>query len=807
MTGILSAGLKAIALCFAMCFGTVSETTAQDFKTPLDTGWKFSLGDTEGAERPDFDDTQWRTLDIPHDWSIEGSTGRTQPSGNDGGYFPTGTGWYRKAISGTAQDLDGVVRIYFEGVYMNAQVFVNGALVCTHPYGYTSFYADATPHWKEGRNILAVRVDNSAQRNCRWYSGSGIYRNVSLIRSGRVHLDDWGVSVRTPDISRERAEVEITAQIKNETDRQVQIVLSAVIGRNGESISKGKTTVTVPARSSKAYTQCMAVRNPALWSPDSPSLYSARVALEGNGMKYDESIETFGIRSIEYSADGGFLLNGIPVTLNGGCLHHDNGMLGAAAYDDAELRKVRLMKEAGFNAVRTSHNPPSESFLEACDKLGLLVIDEAFDGWRDSKTPHDYSTILDKWWTEDLKSMVLRDRNHPSVFCWSTGNEIIERKSPEAVLTAYAFAGYVRSLDPTRPVTSALTTWDGAWDIYDPLAAAHDIVGYNYQLHHAEADHKRVPSRIIMQTESFPRNAFINWKRVNDHSYVIGDFVWTAIDYLGESGIGRYYYKGETAGEHYEREQYPYHGAYCGDIDVIGQRKPISHYRDLLYNPDKKLYMAVKEPNGYYGEIKETSWSVWPTWESWNWPGHEGKDIQVEVYSRCPKVRLYLNDKLMGEKATGREQEFKAVFTIPYTPGTLRVAGVENGTETETRTLQTAGKPAGIRLTADRTSLDCNGQHLAFVTAEVVDKKGRIVPDAGNMLHFSIKGEGTILATGSADLKDTVSYAAHDRKAWKGRAMTVIKNTRKEGKITLKVSSPGLSSASLTLVAAPEASH
>lgn len=786
-------------ISYLLLVGVGASLSAQPARENINTDWKFHLGDCEGGEQVDFNDAEWRTLDVPHDWSIEGKVDRNHPAGNDGGYFPTGTGWYRKTIESSASEARGINRIYFEGVYMNAQVFVNGTLAGTHPYGYTSFYVDATPYWKAGQNTIAVRVDNSMQKNCRWYSGSGIYRNVYLVHTERVHFDDWGIGIRTIAMNEEYAEIEITAKVKNETGEPARLDLSVGIGGNNRNVVNGKTTVTVSPHSTKEYKQRVTIQQPALWSPDAPNLYSTHITLEKDGVKYDESIERFGIRSIAYSAEEGFILNGIPVTLNGGCLHHDNGILGAATYEDAEYRKAKLMKEAGFNAVRTSHNPPSESFLDACDELGLLVIDESFDGWRDSKTPHDYSTLLDRWWTRDLEAMVLRDRNHPSVFCWSIGNEIIERKSPEAVLTAYAFAGYVRKLDPTRPVTSALAAWDKDWEIYDPLATAHDIVGYNYMMHKGPSDHERVPSRVMMQTESYPRDAFANWKRVSDHSYIIGDFVWTAMDYLGESGIGRFYYKGESEGEHYHRDQYPWHGAYCGDIDLIGWRKPISHYRELLYNPTKKLYMAVKEPDGYYGEIKETLWSVWPTWESWNWPGHEGKDIQVEVYSRYPKVRLYLNDKVVGEKETTLAQEFKAVFTLPYSPGVLRVAGIENGSETETQTLQTAGKPAKIRLTADRNTLDCEGQHLAFVTAEVTDKNGNVVSNAENLLHFAIKGEGCLVATGSADLKDEVPYNACDRKSWKGRAMTVVKNTGREGKAVLKVSSPGLSSASITI--------
>lgn len=397
--------------------------------------------------------------------------------------------------------------------------------------------------------------------------------------------------------------------------------------------------------------QLIRVADPALWSPDSPELYSAVCTVSEGDRTLDSVSEPFGIRSISYSADGGLLLNGMAIKLYGGCLHHDNGCLGAAAYDRAEVRKAEMMKAAGFNAVRTSHNLPSEAFLDACDRIGLLVIDEAFDGWRDAKTPHDYSTLFDGWWERDVTAMVLRDRNHPSVFCWSIGNEVIERKKLEVVTTAQKLKDAILRHDDTRPVTSALASWDSDWEIYDPLAAVLDIVGYNYLLFHAASDHERVPSRMIIQTESYPRDAFRNWVAVNDNSYIFGDFVWTAVDYLGESGIGRYY-EGDTPGEHYQHDHYPWHGAYCGDIDLTGWRKPISYYRELLFNPSEKLHLAVREPDGYFGKIRQTSWSVWPTWDCWNWPGHEGKPIEVEVYSRYPSVRLYLDGELIGEKPT-----------------------------------------------------------------------------------------------------------------------------------------------------------
>lgn len=429
----------------------------------------------------------------------------------------------------------------------------------------------------------------------------------------------------------------------------------------------------------------------------------------------------------------------------------------------------------------------------------MLVIDEAFDGWKEKKNEFDYAMYFDAWWQRDIEAMVQRDRNHPSIIMWSIGNEVIERKKPEAVQTAKMLVNCVHKNDPTRPVTSAMTTWDSDWEVFDPLFAVQDIGGYNYQLYRAQKDHERVPSRIIVQTESYPRDAFANWKLVQNHDYILGDFVWTALDYLGESGIGRWYYPGDVPGEHYQGKIFPWHGAYCGDIDLIGWRKPISHYRSMLYNDNEKLYMAIREPNPDSGKIKITGWAVWPTWESWTWPGFEGKEIQVEVYSKYPKVRLYLNNELVGEQATTEEQQFKATFTLPYKTGELKSVGVIDNKEVETTILQTSGNAAKIRLIPDRSKISADGQDLSFVTVEVTDTDGKLQPNAENLLRFKIDGPGVIAGVDNANIKDVDSYVGTSRKAWHGRALVVIRSTKNAGNIKLTVSSQGLTKAILTV--------
>ena len=737
--------LKTILATLLLVWTIAANGAVPPRKQLLNDRWQFVLNDS------DF--TQARPITLPHDWSIEQPFSVTAPAGNEGGYLPTGKGWYRRTLTLGKAYRGKKLRLYFEGVYMNSRVYVNGHAAGGWPYGYSSFWVDITPYAHEGNNEIVVSVDNSSQKNCRWYSGSGIYRPVWLVTTPTTYIDDWSIEVTTPDIHH----VELSAQVVS------------------------------PDGSRRPLKRTLEIANPRLWSPDDPYLYEAELEEPGT----DCVKIRYGIRTLRYDATHGLELNGKPLKLNGACVHHDNGLLGAAAYDDAEYRKARLLKEAGFNAVRTSHNPPSEAFLRACDELGLLVIDEAFDGWREKKNDHDYHTLIDTWWQRDLDAMVLRDRLHPSIFCWSIGNEVIERKKIEVIKTAHQMAEHIRSIDGQhRPVTSALAAWDSDWDIYDPLAAEHDIVGYNYLIFKAEGDHERVPDRVMMQTESFPRDAWQNYQATQNHSYILGDFVWTGIDYLGESGIGRYYYEGEVAGESWERPQYPSHAAYCGDIDLTGHRKPISHYRSLLWNGGS-AYLAVREPDGYRGQVKTTMWSTWPTTASWTWPGWEGKPIEVEVYSRAPKVRLYLNGELQGEAPT---HEMKAVFTLPYQPGLLRAEAGDDRCE-----LQTAGEAVSLRLTADRQSLPSDGQSLAFITIEAIDAEGRVVPTCAEALTISAIGGGDFLAAGNGDIKDEDPYFDNRHHLWQGRALAVVRSNGRHGKTTLRVKGKSLPEVRLVL--------
>ena len=747
--------------------------SAQPQKQLFDFGWQFTHNG------------KTINVDLPHDWDIfEGPNSGKGATGTGGGWFEAGKGEYLKTFATPNAEL---VKLHFEGVYQKAEVYVNGQKAGQHHYGYTPFTVDVTPYLnrnKKQTNEVVVKVDNSEQPNCRWYSGSGIYRHVWLETMPALHIAENGVFVTTPEVSADKAKVQVEVTVQNESNNNQQGIVE-VEGQQQEILLK--------AGESKAVTFTYTINNPKLWSPESPNLYTANVALKNISCNSSSKIK-FGVRSFSFDAVNGFVLNGKKVLINGACVHHDDGVLGAMAFDDAEIRKVRQMKEAGFNLIRTSHNPTTRAFLDACDSLGMLVIDEAFDGWRTQKNPYDYSIVIDSCFRQDIHAMVLRDRNHPSVISWSIGNEVIERKDIRVVYTARQMKKAIHELDTTRPVTEALCAWDRDWEIYDPHAEVLDVAGYNYMIFKHVSDHERDPKRIIWQTESYPRDAFRNWAVAYDFPYVVGDIVWTGLDYLGESGIGRNYYKGEREGESWiEGGQPEWHGAPCGDVDITGWRKPISHYRETLWNKNTPLYMAIKEPNGYHGEIHTTMWSVWPTWESWTWAGWEGKPVEVEVYSHQPEVKLYLDNQLIGTKQVSRETEFKAVFSVPYKVGTLRA---EAGGESVT--LKTAGEPARLRLTPDRTMMTADGQSLTFVTVEVLDKQGILVPEAAIDCEAVVKGQGQLLAFASADLKDTEPYTSPRVKTWKGRALLVIRSTQKKGSISVSIKS-ALPTASLSL--------
>lgn len=779
------------ALAATTVIAAIAASAATPDRVQLDTGWTVTGLGPKPVE-----------VTLPHDWSIHHNFDSLAPAGNDGAYLPTGERYitYTRTL-----DLDtiepGTYYLYLEGAYMDSEVWVNDTIAGYHTYGFTSYRVDITPYLHTGENSIEVCIDNSEQKNCRWYTGTGLYRPVWLEHYGPISLPN-GITYTTLGVRPGMAIGRIMSQLHS-TGLTAPVTVSAILSitaPDGTPLPPATKMITLDPQKSYSWIDFeFPIPDPALWSPATPEIYTATLEIAAGDRILATDVTEFGIRTIDYNAEEGFLLNDEPLLINGACVHHDNGLLGAAAYSAAEWRKAALLKQAGFNAVRTAHNPPSPAFLRACDHLGLLVIDEAFDGWEEPKNENDYSTVFYQDHSTDLRMMLERDINHPSIIAWSIGNEIIERKSPEAVELAAEMADLCRTLSPDRAVTQALAAWDSDWEIYDPLAAEHDIVGYNYMIHKAESDHERVPERVMWQTESYPRDAFKNYVMVRDHPYVIGDFVWTGIDYLGESGIGRHYYEGQVPGEHYERDLWPWHAAVCGDIDLIGQRKPISYYREMLWTGKPTLYMAVREPDGYRGTIRETLWGTWPTEESWTWPGHEGKPIEVEVITTMPVVELYLDDTLVEKKSVSEATEYKAVFTLPYAPGTLRATAYgPDGKPAETTELRTAGDPAAIHLEAERYSTDDVDYDLVYVTASIVDADGVVNPLATNVLSFSVTPNGEILATGTADPTDLIGYTVKNRVAYRGRAQAIVKTPRNVSP-TLTVSNALLPTATLLL--------
>jgi beta-galactosidase len=779
-------------------------------KVLFDFEWKFYRGNADGAEKPDFDDSMWRTLDLPHDWSIEDIPGTYSPidslsiGGIDMGYFQGGTGWYRKNFKIPSEIKGKRISIIFEGIYMNSDIWLNGIHLGNHPYGYTSFWYDITEQLQyDKNNVIAVEVKNEG-KNSRWYSGSGIYRHVWIDITEPVHVAHWGTYITTPQVNQSKATVIIENKINNHlSDNRKLIILTRIIDKNGNEIVSGEISREADPGSDLKITQEFEIPSPDLWSLETPSLYTAVTEIKNSGLEILDKVKNkFGIRSISFTSDG-FFLNGENILLKGGCVHHDNGPLGAAAYDRAEERRVKLMKASGFNAIRCAHNPPSPSFLDACDKLGILVIDESFDMWVEANWPQDYHLYFNEWWQKDIESMVLRDRNHPSIIMWSIGNEIREMTKPVGIETSKKLGDFVRDLDPSRSVTAAVNKLSPD---KDPFFATLDIAGYNYAYggdHNNqsifEIDHKRVPDRIMYCSESFPLEAYGAWMNVLDFPYVFGDFVWTGFDYLGEASIG-------WLGYLHRDNFYPWHHAFCGDIDICGFKRPQSFYRDVLWQHEEgyPLSVFVKPPEPSFEMIPgKKDWSKW-NWHDlvaeWNWEGYEGKKMEVVVYNMYDEVELFLNDESLGRKETNRENQWIATYMIPYEAGELKAVAYEENTEIADFKLLTAGDPEKIQLTADRIEIKASGHDLSYITVELIDKNGIRNPRAENLINFEIKGPGEIIAVGSSNPVSSESYQKPYRKAYRGRCLVIVKSTKEAGIINLDATSPGLQPASLRII-------
>jgi len=785
-------------------------------RTSIDRDWRFALGDFPRAMRPDFDDSGWRALDVPHDWSIEATPSADNPAGAAGGFFPGGLGWYRKRIDVPADLGDRHVLIEFDGVYMNSEVWCNGHSCGTRPYGYSSFCYDLTPFVAAGEPAcIAVRVDNSRQKNSRWYTGSGIYRHVWLTLAGPVRVDHWGTYVTTPEVSRDVAVVRCVAAVVNDGEEGCEVeVCQTLIDQDGERRATCAPTLLAMDGSEGSRSnveQVLTLTNPQLWSPDTPQLYTLRTELRRDGTVIDSYETRCGIRSIRFDANEGFFLNGRSLKLRGVNEHHDAGCLGAAVPDDVIRRRFRILKAMGCNAIRVAHNPASPTFLDLCDEMGFLVVEDAFDEWRDGKTPFGYSLYWDDWWERDLTDMIRRDRNHPCIVMWSVGNEIKEVREgrPEGLPIMEALREVCRREDPARPMTCgccAIRKTNAAG--YGPLM---DVVGYNGgggSCFDYEKDHAAYPGRVMfasevphtLQTRGVYRtrtwyrdlarnpdverldmphlteeelftgfdehyqssydNAMVrissidSWRLTRSLPFLCGEFRWTGFDYLGEC------------------YGWPAKSWNFGVIDLCGFPKDTYYFYQSQWTDAPMVHILPH----------------------WTWPGLEGRTIPVVCYTNCERVELFLDGESLGSQTMGEALCLR--WDVVYRPGTLRAVGYRGGREAASCAHETASAPAALRLECDAPALAVGRGGVAHVTVAVVDERGRFVPHADNDVVFKVEGPARVIGLENGDPLDTTNYKLNHRRVFNGMALAIIQADADRGAITVSAHSKGLGSAS-----------
>ena len=803
----------------------------------FDRGWRFHLGDAPGADAPAFPDADWRPVSLPHDWSIEGPVGdnpadmdgpfdRLSPAGAGGGYLNGGVGWYRKAFTLPASARGAHVTLLFDGAYMNADVWLNGAHLGNHPYGFTSFFYDLTSHLKSGaaRNVVAVRL-NVQQPSCRWYSGAGLYRHVWLTVTRPVHVAQWGTYVTTPRATPTGATVRVRTQVTDDGAAPAQAALTTVLyDPAGQPVARQTSKLPVAAGATAQFDQTIPLRHARLWSPATPVLYRAVSEVSVGGKVTDTDATPFGIRTIEFTKDRGFLLNGVHVPLYGVCDHHDLGCLGSAAYRRAIERQLQILKGMGCNAIRTSHNPPSPELLDLCDKMGFLVMDESFDEWKQNHTKYGYGQYFDQWSEPDMVSMLDRDRNHPSIILWSIGNEISEGRSgnPAAGPMAQRLAAICHREDPTRPVTSACPNPANDWN--SGLAQALDVFGINYEVggssgaynldkpgntppaspdpaaYHgqlplvgsetaSQVDTRgeyglRVDAQGAVQIDPKPNNQVScydlfrpGWASsgetdllaLKNAPWVAGEFVWTGFDYIGEPNP----------------YGWPSRSSYFGFIDLAGFPK-----------------------DRYY--LYKSQWSSEPVVHllpsSWTWPGFEGKPIPVEVFTNADTVELFLNGVSLGTKALATDaKQLHLEWSVPYAPGDLKAVATKGGKVVASDELHTAGPPAALTLRPDRARIAADGQDLSFVTVTVLDKNGTVCPDADSEVRFTVSGPADIAGLDNGDPINHEPFQGTQHRAFHGLALAVLRSRYGvPGRVTLTATADGLPPAATTLTIAKE---
>jgi beta-galactosidase len=815
----LSASPYLWALASPPAAGAGSPRVTESF----DFGWKFLKGDASGAEQPGYADADWRSLDLPHDWSIEGPIDQHAPSAGPGGYMPTGIGWYRKAFNVAESDRGKVFVLEFDGVYENSDVWINGHHLGHHPYGFVPFFYEVTGNLNFGaENVVAVRVDNSNQTNCRWYSGSGIYRPTRLHVLHPVHVAQWGTFVTCSNVQASSATVEVRTTVANSRSTAAHCkLLTAILDANGAAVASLETSQTIAPGGSTGFVQQIAVPAPNLWSPAHPYLYTAYSTLGDSEGAADEYATPFGIREAVFDARRGFSLNGEHIKLNGVCVHEAAGGVGAAVPIRVWERRLEILKEMGCNAIRTAHNPYAAAFLDLCDRMGFLVMAEAFDEWRVPKGQirHGYSLYFDEWHERDLINFLHRDRNHPSIVLWSAGNEIGDQSAPDGAETLRALLKIFHREDPTRPVTAAcdrIASEPPSNTVRPAFLAELDIVGYNYADRwrdraekYYSIDHDAFPNRRVIGTESggmggirgdyrsmFPSddpadarrflfqqnhnlNAELLWQFVSTYDYVAGDFMWTGIDYLGESF-------------------WPMRVSPSGVLDTCAFRK-----------------------DGFY--FYQSQWTEKPMlhlFPHWNWAGKEGQVVSVTCYTSCDTVELFLNGKSFGVKGyefprLGMEGTYgsyparaRALRTtadlhlswdVPYAPGVLKAVGVNSGNIVATVEVATTGEPSVISLTADRANIAADRRDVAHLTVEIHDEKGQIVPLAANEIAFAVKGEGTLIGVDNGDPFSHEDFKASRCRAFNGLCLAIVQSTARAGAVRITATSPGLAPASVTV--------
>ncbi|HXL35479.1 MAG TPA: beta-galactosidase GalB [Gemmatimonadales bacterium] len=768
----------------------------------FDHAWRFHLGDVTGAQEATFDDSGWRTLDLPHDWSIEGAFSDTNPAGVGGGALPGGVGWYRKTFSVAARDTGRLVFVEFDGVYRNSEVWINGHYLGKRPYGYSSFRYELTRQLRYGRtsNVIAVRVDNSQQPNSRWYSGSGIYRHVRLVTTAPVHVDHWGTYVTTPDVTPATARVTIRTTVRNASQADQPITLRTVLyDAAGKEVAAASAEARVARDSVSDIAEDLAIRNPALWSLERPYLYRAVSRVVCGGKPCDEYDTPFGVRTFAFDPDRGFSLNGTHLKIRGVCLHHDLGALGAAVNTRALERQLEIMRDMGVNAIRTSHNPPAPELLDLTDRMGFIVLDEAFDMWHKEKTKYDYHLDWDAWHVRDLSDMVRRDRNHPSVFMWSIGNEVMEQWTngdSTAAPIARELAGIVRGLDPTRPITSANNNGSSGNPVLQ--SGALDLLGHNYH-HEAWANFPtQFPGKKFIITEAM---SALNSRGVYEQpSDSVASY---ATPYVKDSGpqpnkdyrLSSYDDRKAFWGSLHEEslrlfERYPFlSGMFIWQgIDYLGEPTPYEW-------PARSSYFSVVDLAGFPKDPYYLYQSVWTTrpmlhvFPHWNWA--PGQTIDVWAYTNADEVELFLNGASLGVKRKP-EQVSHLLWRVAYTPGTVRAVARTGGRVVAAQEVKTAGVPARVALAPDRGTIHADGNDLSFVTVTVEDSAGVPVPTAEPLVRFRVAGDARIVGVDNGDQISHAPFHSDRVLLFNGKALVIVRAGERRGTVTLTAEAEGL---------------